>query len=77
MKIKVLFFGILTDVVKENRLEVSVEKNMADLERKLIANYPALQKYAYQVFVNKELASGNKLLKDGDEVAFLPPFAGG
>ena len=77
MKIKVLFFGVLTEVVKENTMVVPGEKSLAELERQLIADYPKIQQYSYQVFVNRERSSGKKVLKDGDEVAFLPPFAGG
>ncbi len=77
MKITVLFFGVLTEIITRNSLAIHDVKNVEDLKRQLIEKYPELQRYVYRVFVNKELIAGNKSLNDGDEVALIPPFAGG
>jgi molybdopterin converting factor small subunit len=33
--------------------------------------------YNFRVSVNNEITADNPDLKDGDEIALLPPFAGG
>jgi molybdopterin synthase sulfur carrier subunit len=43
----------------------------------LLDKFPSLSNYRFQVAVNKERIKGNVLLSDNDEIALLPPFAGG
>lgn len=43
----------------------------------LTSNYPILEKNQYKIAVNQEIVGNEHVLRDGDEVAFLPPFAGG
>jgi molybdopterin converting factor small subunit len=33
--------------------------------------------YTYRISVNNELTNEDRTLSDGDEIALLPPFAGG
>ena len=77
MKITVQFFGILAEVVSEQRLILHDVKSVEELEKKLVQRHPEFKRYLYRVFVNQELISGNKSLSNGDEVAIIPPFAGG
>ena len=77
MKITVLFFGILKDVVANSKFTMQDVKNLEDLKSQLIEKHPELQRYVYRVFVNKTLISGNKSLSNGDEIALVPPFVGG
>lgn len=77
MKVNVLFFGVLTDVSDVNKLVVRDVKNLKGLKSELENRYPDLGKYTFQISVNREIIHTNKALKDGDEVALLPPFAGG
>ena len=77
MKITVQFFGVLADVVAEQRLTLHDVKSVEELEKQLVRQHPEFKRYLYRVFVNKEMISGNKSLSNGDEVAMIPPFAGG
>lgn len=78
MKLKLLFFGVLTDVIGAAALEFDTAVTSSiTLNRQLQLQYPELAKYSYKIAVNQELISEEKLLKEGDEVAFLPPFSGG
>ena len=45
----------------------------------LAAEFPALREYgsSVSVAVNEEYAGFSTMLRDGDEVAFLPPVSGG
>jgi molybdopterin converting factor subunit 1 len=81
VRVKVLFFGRLKDVV--GRSEQSLDLNDASTIEQLFALYskrvPELGKYRSSVVAsrNQEFAAWDTLLYSGDEVAFLPPVSGG
>lgn len=79
MNINVLLFGILGDIVGKKNIELKNEnvKSSDDVISHFITHYPLLDKYKFQVSVNQEVISESIKLKENDEVAFLPPFAGG
>lgn len=47
------------------------------LRKRLISDYPKLVDYPFVVAVDKKVINENRTLKEDDEVALLPPFAGG
>ncbi len=73
-----LFFGALTDTTggTQQRLEKKFT-NVNALNAYLQQQYPGMEKHPYKIAVNGEFCCGDKILEDGDEIAFLPPFAGG
>jgi molybdopterin converting factor small subunit len=79
MKIKLLFFGALTDVIgaQEEIVEVNDNLDITYLNLDLLSRYPTLSNFKYKIALNKIVVDKDQKLKDGDEVAFLPPFAGG
>lgn len=77
MKIKLLFFGILSEAVKEEILSISDIEHTDELNKYLQNKYPELKEYTYRIGVNQEIITDNVKLENGDEVALLPPFAGG
>jgi molybdopterin converting factor small subunit len=77
MKIKVLFFGVLTDVVKSKERILENFDNTKSLKEHLKSTYPELAQYDHVIAVNQEVIKEDIALHDGDEVAILPPYAGG
>jgi molybdopterin converting factor small subunit len=77
MKIKVYFFGILTDVTGTNEQELKDIENLSALKSWLWRTYPTSKELDFQVAVNRKLTEGKIDFKNGDEIALLPPFAGG
>jgi len=77
MKIKVLFFGVLAEEAGKNTTVVEDITDTESLKNSLAKQYGFLGKYNWMISVNKTLVRKNIRLKDGDEVALLPPFAGG
>ena len=77
MKVKVLLFGVLAEEAGLEEMEIPSVKTVDDLKHSIISRYPAFNKYKFNISVNKTLVKGNPELTDGDEVALLPPFAGG
>ena len=82
--ITVRLFGMTKSLAK-NLSELSLELNGArqvkDLVALLEAQYPQIGELIYKkkvlVSVNQEIAYEETDIRDGDEVALLPPFAGG
>jgi molybdopterin synthase sulfur carrier subunit len=77
MKINVMFFGIIADKIGSETKEYNNIKNIDTLIFQIESDFPQVKKYNYQVSVNREICNENVLLKDNDEIALLPPFAGG
>ena len=79
MKLTVLFFGNLQDVVGDTRkvIESDSLSDVKALNEYLQSDYPLLVKQEYKIAVNQKIVEPTYNLANGDEVAFLPPFAGG
>lgn len=84
MPLKVLLFGRLSELGPESNIEIELVETGStpeSLRAKLSADTPALGKALNEpqilVAVNKEIVSLDHPLKDGDELAFLPPVTGG
>lgn len=77
MSIQIKFFGPLTDVVGSSGLEMTGITDTESLRKKILSEFPGLSKYSFKIAVGKKMVNGNIVLNSGDEVALLPPFAGG
>lgn len=72
----ILIFGVLADAIGKSKIESSAN-DLDSLKKNLLTEFPKLNKYKFQFAVNKERIEKNILLNDEDEIALLPPFAGG
>jgi molybdopterin converting factor small subunit len=77
MAIKVLFFGVLAEVAATSFKHYSDVNTLGDLMMRISDDFPEIVHYNYRIALNSEIIEGEPPLKSGDEVAFLPPFAGG
>src|SRR5271155_2806769 len=81
MRVHVLFFGRLKDIVgrAEESAEVPEGARVEDLFTLYRAAHPSLGglRASVAASVNQELAEWAAPLRAGDEVAFLPPVSGG
>jgi molybdopterin converting factor subunit 1 len=80
MKIRVLFFGITTDLVGASQLQMEVEQNcsIASFKTVLKDEFSQLEKInLYAIAINEEYAIATSVLKEGDVVAIIPPVSGG
>ena len=68
-------FGVLAEAAGISSLNLENVNSLEALDKILIERYPVFEKYNYRVSVNRVLVSKNMKLKDGDEVALMPPFA--
>ncbi|HNW57584.1 MAG TPA: MoaD/ThiS family protein [Bacteroidales bacterium] len=77
MEIKVLFFGVLTEVTGTCCKHYPASGSYRDLMLRIQDDYPEIVHYNFRVSVNNEIVNSEPVLNDGDEVALLPPFSGG
>jgi len=77
MQVKVLFFGVLADVAGTNCKHFRDVNSMEDLKLRIQDDFPEVVHYNYRISLNNVLTDNDPLLNDSDEVALMPPFAGG
>ena len=81
MQIRVLFFGMLKDLVGRDAESLSLPNGAT--VRDLLAHYesaiPKVRPYvaSLAISVNQEFAPSSSSLRDNDEVGLLPPVSGG
>ena len=81
MRIRVLFFGVLRDIVglREDSLEVPSGGRLESVFEHYAARFPRLKEMSSSVVLalNQQFSAASAPLAEGDEVAFLPPVSGG
>ena len=77
MNISIKYFGLIAEVTQCGEETINFSKGeLKELLDYLYSKYPSLKEKDFQVAQNQELIS-NKTRLTGEELAFLPPFAGG
>ncbi|MEP1034822.1 MoaD/ThiS family protein [Ekhidna sp.] len=78
MPITIKYFGAIAEAtgITEEKVDLGDVDSIEQLKSICLAKYEAIGDLSFQLAVNQSLSSKDAL-KDGDEVAFLPPFAGG
>ncbi len=74
---KVLLFGRLREGLGLEQIEVEGIKSINELKKYLSERFPALGKEVFAVAVNCEIINDDISLKEEDEIALIPPVAGG
>ncbi len=77
MKVKVLFFGVLADISGTGIKIYSKVRSLEELKQMIWNEFPEFRHYKFMVSLNNEIIKTDSALNDGDEIALLPPFAGG
>jgi len=81
MRVQILHFASFRDAVGrgEETREVAPGTRVSDVWQALTAEIPHLARLRRMppAAVNREYAAASTVLRDGDELAFLPPVAGG
>lgn len=81
MKVRMHYFAVLRDIVGRSEEELVVAKGTraAAVWETLRGEHPRLARYEQppMVAINERYARPDTLLREGDELAFIPPVAGG
>ena len=78
MKVMVKYFGLVAEAAEKSEevMELNGELTASELKEQCLNGLSIADKDSVQIAVNQNL-DDKITLKDGDEVALLPPFAGG
>lgn len=81
MKVRLLYFAVLRDITGKSEAEVSVAEGTraGEVWSSMRRDYAELAGYDQLplIAVNEEYARAETVLREGDELAFIPPVAGG
>lgn len=81
MKVRLLFFAVLRDIAGADARELSLAEGTTarDVWQSLREMYAQLADYVQppMIAVNESYAEPETILREGDELAFIPPVAGG
>jgi molybdopterin synthase catalytic subunit len=81
MKVRLLFFAVLRDIAGSDERELSLEEGTTahDVWQSLRQKYAKLADYTQppMIAINETYAAPDAVLREGDELAFIPPVAGG
>ncbi|HLJ47280.1 MAG TPA: molybdenum cofactor biosynthesis protein MoaE [Bryobacteraceae bacterium] len=81
MRVKVLFFGILRDIVgrSEEQIELDEGASLGSVFEHYAHKFPRMGGMAASIVLacNQQFSDRSAPVVDGDEVAFLPPVSGG
>ncbi|MCF6214007.1 MAG: MoaD/ThiS family protein [Flavobacteriaceae bacterium] len=79
MQIKILAFGVFTDIFKANKIEITVLSpcTVADLKALVIRQYPQTADLNFAVAVDEAYADDNLQITENQTIALIPPVSGG
>src|SRR5579871_210532 len=81
VRVKVLFFGMLKDIVGRAEEQIDVEEGarLGSIFEHYSSEFPRLAGLASSIVLacNHQFCERSQVVKDGDEIAFLPPVSGG
>jgi molybdopterin converting factor subunit 1 len=81
MNVHLLYFAVLRDITGTSEAELSLAEGTkaADVWQSLRDQYSQLADYRRPplIAVNESYATPETILREGDELAFIPPVAGG
>lgn len=80
MIIKANYFGMIAEAIGKNAETLQVEfnqMNVSDLTTFFIQHYPELKNKSFKIAINQQMAADDIQINENDEIALLPPFAGG
>ncbi|MBM7554057.1 molybdopterin converting factor subunit 1 [Thalassobacillus pellis] len=75
---KILLFAGLQEKTGEEAIELDFSKgSVKDLREQLLQEYQLEDFKTAMVAINEEFAANDRLIEQGDIVAFIPPVSGG
>jgi molybdopterin synthase catalytic subunit len=81
VRVTVLFFGMLKDIVgrAEEHIEVADDSRLGAVFTRYAGQFPRLAELESSIVLacNREFCDRSAALREGDEIAFLPPVSGG
>jgi len=81
VRVKVLFFGMLKDIVgrAEDHIDVDAGARLESVFDRYAGQFPRIGELASSIVLacNHQFCDRSTAIHEGDEIAFLPPVSGG
>ena len=78
MILKLKYFGMIAEALSKESEEIELNiSSIQELKDCLVIQNSVLDKLNFKIAVNHKLVDLDRKLNNNDEVALLPPFAGG
>ncbi|HAP68831.1 MAG TPA: MoaD/ThiS family protein [Flavobacteriales bacterium] len=78
MKLNVKYFGMIAEWAGSENGQLDFSgTSVVELRSEIEKRIPGLNSSSYQIAVNRVIATDEAIITLGDEIAILPPFAGG
>ncbi len=79
MKIRILFFGSTAAITgkRQTDIETTEEETAGKVFDRLLTHYPKLSNHRLLFSVNQQYATGDEIIRDGDELAIFTAVSGG
>ena len=81
MQIRVLFFGVTREItgLQDDRAQLAEGARLGELFDQYAGRFPRLgeMRRSLMLAVNQSFGTPERVLRENDEVAFLPPVSGG
>ncbi|MEQ1607098.1 MAG: MoaD/ThiS family protein [Pyrinomonadaceae bacterium] len=79
MAISILFFGATAEIAGKRQMsaEITPGSNAGDVFGKLIEGIPKLKNHRLHYSINQQYATGDEIIRDGDELAIFTAVSGG
>ena len=75
---KVIYFGLIAERAGSDTGDFDLTgKNIGEAKKVLESNIIGLSSISYQLAVNQHIVTSSTIIEENDELAALPPFAGG
>lgn len=77
MKIELLLFGQIRDIVGDFHLDMEFSGDTDNLRKELLHRFPSLKGVKFALALDNKLVAGNQVIPAHCKVAVMPPFSGG
>lgn len=79
MSISVLFFGATAAITGNRRIERCADADVKAVQvfKEILNEYPQLAAHKLHLAINQQYATGDEIVRDGDELAIFTAVSGG
>jgi molybdopterin converting factor small subunit len=79
MSARILFFGATSDISGKREIEITVPSGLTatTVLNNVLEQIPSLASHKLRISINQQYATGDEIIRDGDELAIFTAVSGG
>jgi len=79
LSINIKYFGMIGEAANKDSEIININESVTveELKNVILRKHPKLKRLDFQIALNLTIAGKDEKINDKDEIALLPPFAGG